>query len=521
MPQAGTRVFDRLPVFTVEPRTPKAFGLAAICAVAALGFRYGIGILDASVPPFASFLVATMVTAILGGATAGIVCSALGLVLAWVVLESQLPDAFGWGGLAQYVLAAALIIWIANEYRYLLRRIQDRERATARQMGLVEAENRTMALIAADRPLTETLTSLVRTIEQYSEHEVLASVLLLDPDGEHLRHCSAPSLPDDYNRAIDGTRIGPEAGSCGTAAFLAKPVHVADIETDPLWKDFRDLARQHGLRSCWSTPIMSRMNSVLGTFAIYHRQPRSPEPHEIEIVTLLVKIAALAIERERGREQRLLLMQELSHRVKNSLAVVSSIAASTLRQHVEKSRYDDFQQRLMALAQVQSLLTQANWAGIDVLDLIKNVATTPFKSVDGRFRFKGPPVKLPAQLTLPFALSIHELCTNAAKYGSLSSDVGHVEIEWGFKPNGAAEHFYLRWVERDGPSVSEPKRKGFGSRMIKTAFAQSVGGDAAWHYRPDGLECEILIPATALDLQEETETAGSSPAGCQLSPHTS
>lgn len=192
--------------------------------------------------------------------------------------------------------------------------------------------------------------------------------------------------------------------------------------------------------------MMSRMNTVLGTFALYHRQPRTPKPDEIEIVTLLVKIAALAIERERGREQRLLLMQELSHRVKNSLAVVSSIASSTLRPHVEKTRYEDFQQRLMALAQVQILLTQTNWAGIDVLDLIQNVATAPFKSADGRIRFQGPPVQLPAQLTLPFALSIHELCTNAAKYGSLSCNAGRVEINWGFEPNGEADHFVFLWI---------------------------------------------------------------------------
>jgi GAF domain-containing protein len=162
-------------------------------------------------------------------------------------------------------------------------------------MGLVEAENRALALVAADKPLAETLTSLVRTIEEYSDQQVLASVLLLDPDGEHLRHCSAPSLPDDYNQAIDGLRIGPEVGSCGTAAFMAKPVYVADIDTDPLWREYRDLAHQHRLRACWSTPIISRMNTVLGTFALYHREPRTPEPHDIEIVTLLVKIAALAI----------------------------------------------------------------------------------------------------------------------------------------------------------------------------------------------------------------------------------
>lgn len=498
MPQPGTRVFHRLPVYTVEPNTTKAFGLGAICAVAALGFRYSIGLLDPSVPPFATFLVATMVTAILGGAAAGFACALLGFLLAWVMFERQLPDAFGWGGIAQYVIAAAVTIWIADEYRGLLRRIQEREKATARQMGLVQAENRTLALVAADRPLTETLTSLVHTIEAYSDQRVLASVLLLDPDGEHLRHCSAPSLPGEYNKAIDGLRIGPEVGSCGTAAYMAKPVYVADIQADPLWREYRDLAHQHGLRACWSTPIMSRMNTVLGTFALYHREPRAPEPHDIEIVTLLVKIAALAIERERGREQRLLLMQELSHRVKNSLAVVSAIASSTMRPHVEKSRYEDFQQRLMALAQVQSLLTQTNWEGIDILDLIKNVATTPFKTGDERISFQGPPVRLPAELTLPFALSIHELCTNAAKYGSLSSDDGRVMVAWGFEIDDGTERFVLRWKERDGPPVSEPNKKGFGSRMIRSAFAQSVGGDAVWHYRAQGVECEIHIPATAL-----------------------
>lgn len=191
-------------------------------------------------------------------------------------------------------------------------------------------------------------------------------------------------------------------------------------------------------------------------------------------------------------------MQELSHRVKNSLAVVSAIASSTMRPHVEKSRYDDLQQRLMALAQVHSLLTQTNWEGIDMLDLIKNVAATPFKGADERISFQGPPVRLPAELTLPFALSIHELCTNAAKYGSLSSDAGRVSVDWGFEIDDGPERFVLRWIERDGPPVSEPKQKGFGSRMIRSAFAQSVGGDAVWRYRFQGVECELHIPATAL-----------------------
>lgn len=500
MPQAGTRVFERLPAVTIEPRTAKAFAFAAICAGLALGSRLAVGAVEPAAPPLSAFLFATMVSAIVAGSTAGLVCALLGLVLAATMFSAHVPHAFSLVALLQYVLISAFIIWIADEYRRLLRRAQDRHREAEQQMRLISAENQTLTLIAADKPLAETLASLARTIEQYSGSEVLASILLLDADGKHLRHCAAPSLPESYNRAIDGLEIGPDAGCCGLAAFHGKPVHVSDVRADPRWANFRDLAREHGLRACWSTPIMSRMNTVLGTFAVYHREPRSPEPHEIEIVTLLVKIASLAIERERGREQRRLLMHELAHRMKNSLAVVSAIASNTLRPHVEKSRYDDFEQRLMALAQVQSMLTQTNWAGIGVHELIRNVATVPFRDGHERFELTGPEVRLPAQLTLPFALAIHELCTNAAKYGALSNKEGRIEIVWGYEPASAPEQFFLRWSERNGPLVIEPTRTGFGSRMIKTALARSVGGDAEWRFDPGGVECEIRLPVPALEL---------------------
>jgi two-component sensor histidine kinase len=498
MPQPGTRVFQRLPVFSVQPRTTKAFALAATYAVAALCVRYVLGVVFPALPPFATFLVATMLSAILAGASAGFICAGLGLALAWPVFKEHVPAAFSSGGIFLYTLTSLLIIWIADEYRRLLRRIQDREQAADRQVKLIDAENRVLTMVASDQPLGATMEGLVKSIEAYLGHNVLASVLLLDADGKHLKHCAAPNLPDDYNRAIDGLEIGPGAGSCGTAAYTGKPVYVSDIDTDPLWKDFRDLADQYDLRACWSTPILSRANTVLGTFALYHRQPRRPEADELEIVNLLVKIAALAIERQWGREQRQMLLQEMSHRLKNSLSVVSSIASSTLRSHVEKSKYSDFEKRLMALGQVQTLITQSNWAGIGVRELIKNVATAPFADGEDRFVLEGPPVHLPAQLTLSFALSIHELCTNAVKYGALSQEGGRVEINWRYEAGENNKHFVLRWIEHGGPPVTEPKRKGFGSRMIKTAFAGAFGGDAVWSYSPNGIECEIRLPEGAL-----------------------
>ncbi|HRH79023.1 MAG TPA: GAF domain-containing protein, partial [Cellvibrionaceae bacterium] len=130
-------------------------------------------------------------------------------------------------------------------------------------------------------------------------HGVRASILVLAPDGRHLRHGAAPSLPEAYNRAVDGIAIGEGEGSCGTAAFRGAPVIVADIETDPLWRRHRELARAHGLRACWSTPILDGKRNVLGTFALYHGVPTLPDDHHRSLVESACHIAAIAIVRQR------------------------------------------------------------------------------------------------------------------------------------------------------------------------------------------------------------------------------
>jgi two-component sensor histidine kinase len=320
---------------------------------------------------------------------------------------------------------------------------------------------------------------------------MLASVLLMDADGKHLKHGAAPSLPDDYNRAIDGIGIGPSVGSCGTAAFRNEPVYVANIGTDPLWADFKNLAATHGLKACWSTPIRSRSNKVLGTFALYHREPRSPSEQEKEIVGLMTKIAALAIEHERDRGQRQLLVDELTHRVKNLLAVILSISGSTLRGKSEPAAYAAFEERLIALSKAQNLLTQSGWSNVSLHELVTG-AINPFATGQQRLSVQGPDANVPARLTLPFALSLHELCTNAAKYGALATETGRVSIDWTYTA-GTEPKLLFRWSEMGGPPVSVPPRQGFGSRLIKTAFA-SDGCTADLHYRPGGLVCEITLP---------------------------
>jgi GAF domain-containing protein len=145
-------------------------------------------------------------------------------------------------------------------------------------------DDRRRAQGAEAASLSSELDDLLLTVEADTGGELLASVLILSTDGKRLLDVSAPSLPQGYRDSIHGIEIGPSVGSCGTAAYLGHPVYVTDIATDPLWSDFADLALSHGLRACWSTPIENPDGGVLGTFAIYHRSPRSPTLDEVAAI---------------------------------------------------------------------------------------------------------------------------------------------------------------------------------------------------------------------------------------------
>ncbi len=185
--------------------------------------------------------------------------------------------------------------------------VTDRKRAEA----LREGESRILEMIARDAPLGEILENLVQVVEaQYAG--LLCSVVLLDEDGQHIRHGAAPSLPKPYTEAINGLRIGPKAGSCGTAMYRREPVAVTDILQDPLWEAYRGAAEPYGLRACWSTPILAHSGKALGSFAMYYREPRSPGPAETRALAMATHLAGIAIERKLAREERERLRQAQS-----------------------------------------------------------------------------------------------------------------------------------------------------------------------------------------------------------------
>jgi PAS domain S-box-containing protein len=180
-------------------------------------------------------------------------------------------------------------------YQAIIRDISNRKRREA----LLAGENRVLEMVAKGDSLADILDSLCRLVEEQSSG-VIASILLMDPNGKQLRHGGAPNLPKSYTDAIDGLVIGDSVGSCGTAAYRAEQVIVSDIGTDPLWTDFRDLALAHSLRACWSTPIFSSEGKVIGTFAMYYREPRSPSPREQDTIKHITYLAGVAIQRKLG-----------------------------------------------------------------------------------------------------------------------------------------------------------------------------------------------------------------------------
>jgi signal transduction histidine kinase len=175
--------------------------------------------------------------------------------------------------------------------------------ADVRGQAIARAQREILEHLARGDSLADVLAMITRTVAACSVDGFLPSILLVE-DGVRLRHAASLGLPRAYIAAIDGSAIGPEAGSCGTAVHRRARVVVQDILDDPLWDDFRHLAAPHNLRSCWSTPIIGSSGAVLGSFAMYYNEPRLPSPADVELVDLVVRTTGLVIELRRGEEER-------------------------------------------------------------------------------------------------------------------------------------------------------------------------------------------------------------------------
>ncbi len=219
----------------------------------------------------------------------------------------------------------------------------------------------------------------------------------------------------------------------------------------------------------------------------------------IGIVLLLIGLAfavRLATRLARAEAMQSLLVDELNHRVRNTLQTVQAIAAQTFR-HAQDipGALRKFEDRIVAMGRANGLLSEERWRNADMADLVES-ALEPFRAKDkDRVHFSGPRLHVAAPSAVMISMMLHELATNAAKYGALSNDTGEVFIDWSIVWKGAGTRVRLNWRETGGPSVAAPERKGFGTTLIQRGLTGQLGGSANIDFAPDGLRCTLECPA--------------------------
>ncbi|UIY43377.1 GAF domain-containing protein [Methylobacterium radiotolerans] len=279
----------------------------------------------------------------------------------------------------------------------------------------------------------------------------------------------------DYGRHVDDLRRG-------------EIVLVGDVGHDPRSRDTAELGLTADVRTMINVPVMER-GRLVGLGFVHYAHERRFRPEELAFVRTVTDRVQVAVARVQAEQQRVLLNGELSHRLKNTLAMVQGIAGQTLRSVSDQAPVQAFTERLIALAQAHDVLMQDSWVAAPILSVIEKVLALQ-TSLD-RFRIEGPPLGLAPQATLSLSLLLHELTTNAIKYGSLSAEAGHVSVSWRIE-QGAERTVVLSWRERGGPPATAPTRRGFGARLIQTGLVGTR--DTRLDYHLDGLDAEFRAP---------------------------
>jgi two-component sensor histidine kinase len=243
-------------------------------------------------------------------------------------------------------------------------------------------------------------------------------------------------------------------------------------------------------RSSWSVAVGMPLTSLTGPL------------WRTVIVTLVIGMILLAVglgfsvrmatRMARAEAHRDLLINELNHRVKNTLAIVQSIAARTFRDAAADARAA-FEARLVALARAHNILSEENWEKAELRAIVARALEPYVAADDPRLEIAGPYVRLAPQTALAVAMVMHELATNAAKYGALTRPAGRVAVDWQFTGADPERGLRLHWREAGGPPVAEPTRKGFGLTLIERGIGQELGGTAALSFAPGGLECTLAF----------------------------
>lgn len=274
-------------------------------------------------------------------------------------------------------------------------------------------------------------------------------------------------------------------------------VLIGDVTTDPRTRDNAEALLAIGIRVLINLPVIEHGKFVTVLF-VHYDQPHAWTPQEEEFIQSVADRTQAAIGRVRAEEQQRLLNRELSHRLKNNLAMVQAIVTQTLRNSpdIETAR-SALSNRLLTLGRAHDLLLSADIGGTSLRAVVEG-ALALHDDGQGRIRMDGPPIEIGAAAALSLSMVLHELATNAAKYGALSSADGHVDTVWRIVPHDDEGSLEFVWRESGGPPVVAPSRRGFGSRLIERGIAGSIGGEVQLDYPTEGVVCRLRATLTGI-----------------------
>jgi signal transduction histidine kinase/CheY-like chemotaxis protein len=313
------------------------------------------------------------------------------------------------------------------------------------------------------------------------------NIRLLDPQSGALAITAQRGFDQSFLTFFAEIRLG-EASVCGAAMEKAARIVVEDVASSAIFADqpSRDVLLSAGVRAVYSTPLVSSGEKTMGMISVHFARPHRPGERELRFMDLLTRQAADYLERKRGEETAKTLVREVQHRSNNLLAVIQAIARRSLSGgHSMPEAREAFEARLQALARGNRQLIKSDWGGAKVSEIIR-LELAPFSE---RTSMRGNDLSLAPQQAQNFCLALHELATNAAKYGALSNASGRLELSWSVANSDRGRLLQFRWRETGGPRVTAPTRRGFGTSLVKATFP-----DVRLEFAADGLACEIDVP---------------------------
>lgn len=472
------------------------YGIALLAFIVSASIRIGMDVWLSSDRGFIVFLPAILVVTFVAGLGPAILTGVLSGIVLWYIF---LPPFYSFDittdvivGLATFAVGSATGITLVHWLRILIGRAEAERRRAETLAASVTADLRDMTrlnelgnlLVREGKDFKKSLDEILDVAIAISEAKK-GNVQLYDLESNVLMIAAQRGFHEFFLKYFNTVR--GEGSACAIAMFSGAQVVVEDVATSEIFAGHpsRNVLLTEDVRAVISTPLASSTGVLLGMLSVHFDRQHRPTEQKSRLMNLLVRQAADYLERKRAEQIEEILVREVQHRSNNLLAVIQSIAHKSLSGEYSLAiAKKAFEARLQALARSNRQLSNANWSGVD----LKEIARIELEPYGERATIDGIDVIITAQYAQNFSLALHELATNAAKYGAFSNEHGRVTVSWTITAEDRSNRLSFVWQERGGPPVTEPERSGFGTSLLKTMF-----GSARLDYAPGGLICQIEV----------------------------